>query len=179
LRACRGEAAAWSLIRRNAVAVEFDQEDEGKIADVLHDLLEAGLVHLLADIAEDLSHHVINLLVGEYLLCLVHEQDINSALRWEEAFLFAVALAYPSLEEVTLHCAFEEFLGNRNHDAVYGSTCVLSHTVPHAGDISILSLGKKFIDVVLAVQPFFLRKGISYRKFHLFLCCEDFYGFGD
>ena len=59
-------------------------------------------------------------------------------------FLTAPAFADAALQQVSLHCPFEEFLGYGNQNAVYTAVCPVKALIADAWHAAMLTFGKKF-----------------------------------
>ena len=105
------------------------------------------------DLLDDLSHSCVDLLVAHDIFGRVHEQDVDRCGQF--MLLPAPCLADTSLAQISLYSSFEAFFryGYKNPGMV--ASGVLADKVAHARYISVTTLGKQFLDKVLAAEPFF------------------------
>jgi len=80
--------------------------------------------------------------------------------------LTAPAFADAALQQVSLHCPFEEFLGYGNQNTVYTAVCTVKALITDGWHAAMLTFGKKLRDGRLAAQSFFLRKSITNLTLH-------------
>ena len=79
------------------------------------------------------------------------------------------AFADAALQQVSLHCPFEEFLGYGNQNTVYTAVCTVKALITDGWHAAMLTFGKKLRDGRLAAQSFFLRKSIRTLAVHDYL----------
>ena len=80
--------------------------------------------------------------------------------------LTAPAFSDAALQQVSLHCPFEKFLGDGDKNAVYTAVCPVKALIADARHAAMFTFGKKLRDGRLAAQSFFLRKRITNFSFH-------------
>ena len=105
------------------------------------------------DLLDDLSYGSVDLLVTHDLFGGVHEQNVDRCGQF--MLLPAPCLADTSLAQISLYSSFEAFFryGYKNPGMI--ASGVLADKVAHARYISVTTLGKQFLDKVLAAEPFF------------------------